>query len=221
MLSFVMANATENRCRLCLVTPPVSAAEGFIPRLAEAVSAGDVATLVVTQQGSDRGLQDDIVVGAIPIAHAHGVAVIVADRLPAAAPPTADGVQYDARGPQAWPTPRKNLAAGIVGLDGLRNRHDAIVAGEFEPDYLFFGRLDGDTDRLIFDPALRLAQWWASVAVVPAVVMGGQSLESVDQAAAAGLEFVALRDAVWGDRRGPGAAVADANARLRALEAAA
>jgi thiamine-phosphate pyrophosphorylase len=88
---------------------------------------------------------------------------------------------------------------------------------EAEPDYLFFGRLDGDTGDEIFPRALDLAAWWASVAVIPAIVMGGRQMESVAAAAANGIDFVALCSAVWDDGRGPGAAVADAAARLAEL----
>jgi thiamine-phosphate pyrophosphorylase len=85
---------------------------------------------------------------------------------------------------------------------------------EAEPDYLFFGRLTGDTADGIFPKARELAAWWSEVAVVPAIVMGGRSLASVAEAAAGGIEFVALAKAVWDDPRGPGAAVAEAAERL-------
>jgi thiamine-phosphate pyrophosphorylase len=88
---------------------------------------------------------------------------------------------------------------------------------EADPDYLFFGKLDGDSGDEIFPRALELASWWSSVAVIPAIVMGGSSVASVDAAAANGIEFVALSRAVWEHPRGPAAAVAEASARLAEL----
>ena len=85
---------------------------------------------------------------------------------------------------------------------------------KLEPDYLFFGRLDGDTADAIFPKALDLAAWWSSVTIIPAIVMGGRALASVDEAAANGIEFVALSAAVWDDPRGPAAAVAEVAERL-------
>ncbi len=67
---------------------------------------------------------------------------------------------------------------------------------------------------MIHSKALDLAEWWSAVTVIPAVVMGGRTIDSVRQAAAAGIEFVALAGAVWSDPRGPRAAVADACERL-------
>ncbi len=125
MLSFVMANATENRCRLCLVTPPVSAAREFLPRLAEAVGAGDVATLIVTDRRGDPGAQSDVIAASIPIAHAHGVVVIVADRLQNAASATADGVQIDGLGPEA----RGQFSVWIRSVPS--RRHTARAPREF------------------------------------------------------------------------------------------
>jgi thiamine-phosphate pyrophosphorylase len=105
----------------------------------------------------------------------------------------------------------------MVGAGGIRSRHEAMVLAEADPDYLFFGLLDGDREPWIFRRALELAAWWAEVAVIPAMVMGGRSVASVDQAVEAGVEFVALRHAVWDDPRGPAAAVAEANMRLAAV----
>jgi thiamine-phosphate pyrophosphorylase len=85
-----------------------------------------------------------------------------------------------------------------------------MAAGEASPDFLFFGRLDGDTADSIFPKALDLAAWWSSVTVIPAIIMGGRSLASVREAAREGIEFVALARAVWDDPRGPRAAVAEA-----------
>ncbi len=54
-----------------------------------------------------------------------------------------------------------------------------MLAGDTDPDYVFFGRLDGDTDTAIFPKAFALAEWWAELFAIPAMVMGGSSLASV------------------------------------------
>jgi thiamine-phosphate pyrophosphorylase len=46
--------------------------------------------------------------------------------------------------------------------------------------------------------------------------MGGAAIASVKEAAAQGIEFVALSSAVWNHPKGPSAAVADAVERLAA-----
>ncbi|MBN9011189.1 MAG: thiamine phosphate synthase, partial [Rhizobiales bacterium] len=125
----------------------------------------------------------------------------------------ADGVHVttsipDLRDAIASLRPRK-----IVGAGNLRSRHEAMEAGELNPDYVFFGRLDGDNNDGIFDKTAELAAWWAPTFVLPTVVMGGRLVASVVDGAATGAEFVALARAVF-DARDPAAAVAEANALL-------
>jgi thiamine-phosphate pyrophosphorylase len=150
----------------------------------------------------------------VPLAQARGAAAIVVNDTRIAGRTRADGVHIDTGLNDLADAVSKLRPAMIVGAGGLRSRDDAMRAGEAEPDYLFFGRLDGDTGDEIFDKALDLAAWWSSVFVIPAIVMGGRTLASVSEAARAGIEFVALRHAVFGDPRGPGKAVAEANRRL-------
>ncbi len=76
--------------------------------------------------------------------------------------------------------------------------------------------VDGDDEPSIHAPAFDLAAWWAALFEIPAMVMGGSEIASIAQAQEAGIEFVALRNAVWNHSAGPAAAVAEANALLDA-----
>ena len=60
--------------------------------------------------------------------------------------------------------------------------------------------------------------WWAEVFEIPCVGFAA-SVEETEQLAAAGADFVALGDAVFGDARGPAVAMAEAARRLAAPEA--
>ena len=91
-----------------------------------------------------------------------------------------------------------------------------MSAGEADPDYVFFGKLDGDTDDAIYPKALDLAAWWAELFEIPAIVMGGLALASVAEARNAGVEFVAIRRAVWEHPEGAAAAIAEAGRILAA-----
>ena len=86
-----------------------------------------------------------------------------------------------------------------------------MLLGEALPDYVFFGRLDGDDEPSIHPKALELATWWAELFEIPAMVMGGSDVASVAQADRVGIEFIALRSAVWNHAQGPAAAIAAAN----------
>jgi thiamine-phosphate pyrophosphorylase len=209
-----MANAADTPCRLCLVTPPDYDPVAFRPRLADALAGGDVASLVVTAPQGDPDALQRATEAFVPMAAERGVATLIHNDVRVAQRARADGVHID--------TGVADLAAAIealrgrkiVGAGGLGSRHAALDAGEREPDYVFFGRLDGDDGDAVHPKALDLAAWWASVAVIPAIVMGGRSLASVDAAAENRIDFVALAAAIWEHPQGPAQAVASANERL-------
>jgi thiamine-phosphate pyrophosphorylase len=204
---------SKDPCRLCLVTPPGVAPDTFAPILEEALSGGDVASLIIAAEPANLAA---LARAAVPIAQAHGVAALIHNDTQLAGHVRADGVHID-RGPADLASAISSLRPDkIVGAGGLRTRHDAMLAGERDPDYVFFGRLDGDTGPAIFDKALELARWWAEIFRIPAIVMGGTSLESVGEARDAGIEFVALRRAVFDHPAGARAAAAEANRILAA-----
>jgi thiamine-phosphate pyrophosphorylase len=217
-----MANADSTHCRLCLVTPPDYDPVAFAPRLADALAGGDVASLIIAAPDGNAEALQAAAEALVPIATARGVAVLIHNDVRVAHRTKADGVHIDSGIADLGAATAAFKGRGIVGAGGLASRHDALEAGENAPDYVFFGRLDGDRDDAIHAKTLDLADWWASVAVIPAVVMGGRTLASVDEAADRGIDFVALAAAVWNHPQGPAAAVAAANQRLAtAREAAA
>jgi thiamine-phosphate pyrophosphorylase len=61
--------------------------------------------------------------------------------------------------------------------------------------------------------------WWAEVFEIPCVGFAATVAEA-EQLAAAGADFVALGDCIFGDARGPAVAVAEAARRLAPAEAA-
>jgi thiamine-phosphate pyrophosphorylase len=208
-------------CRLCLVAPPSGDVTRAAAHLSEALSGGDVASLIITGSPDDPASLQHAAEVLVPIAQANGTAALILNDTRIAGRTRADGIHVDAGVTELTAAVAAFHPNRIVGAGGLTTRHAALIAGDMQPDYVFFGRLDGDTAPAIFPKALDLAAWWASVAVIPAVVMGGSELASVDEAARAGIEFVALSRAVWDDRRGPAAAVAEACDRLAAVREAA
>jgi thiamine-phosphate pyrophosphorylase len=89
-----------------------------------------------------------------------------------------------------------------------------MEAAEIGADYVFFGRLHGDTHEAPHPKALDLAAWWSELTDVPAVLMAGRSIAGIAEAARSGIAFVALNEAVWAHAGGPAAAVAEAHAVL-------
>jgi thiamine-phosphate pyrophosphorylase len=207
----MMPEAEVRRCRLCLVTPYDIDPDELAPRVDDALAGGDVASLIIAGE-ADR-LQR-LAEALVPRAQARGVAALVHNDTRIAGRARADGVHVDTGIADLAAAVEKLRPRMIVGAGGLRSRHEAMTAGEANPDYLFFGRLDGDTEDDIFGKALDLAVWWSSLFVIPAIVMGGRTIASVETAAREGIEFVALSRAAFDDPRGPAEAVAEANLRL-------
>ncbi|MCX5496553.1 thiamine phosphate synthase [Kaistia dalseonensis] len=205
--------------RLCLVTPAGADPSVFAGALEAAFQGGDVATLFIVDEGASPAALQKLAEVAVPIAQAHGAAAIVPNDTRLFGRVHADGLHVDtgiADLKAALDTLRPD---GMVGAGGLTTRHDAMLAGEADCDYLFFGRFDGDTGDAIFDKAFDLAAWWSAVFEIPAVVMGGRAIASVAEAVDARIEFVALRSAVWEHPEGPAAAVAEANRLIAAHQA--
>lgn len=202
------------RARLYLVTPREIDLAAFTPRLEEALSAGDVASLLIAPDvGSEAQLQR-IAEALVPVAQARDVAAIVRDDTRAAGRSKADGLHVEA-GPEALVEAVERLQPKlIVGAGNLRSRHEAMAAGEAGADYVFFGLLDLAAEDDAHKKTLDLGGWWADLFEPPCVLLAGRSIASVEDCAAAGADFVAVREAVWDHPDGPAAAIREANAAL-------
>lgn len=204
------------RCRLCLVAPAVNDPLMLAPLLEEVLRATDFASVILQPAGSPAAFQRLAEV-LVPIVQAAGAAALIANDTRIAGRTRADGVHIDS----GLDDLQMALAAfhpqRIVGAGGISSRHDAMLRGELDPDYVFFGNLDGDWDAAIAPQPLELAGWWSEIAEIPAVLMGGSSLSCVEAVAGTDIEFLALGRAVWEDLRGPVAAALDAKRRIDAL----
>ena len=209
----IMPEAGTSRCRLCLVTPLQSEPAALPTLVGAALAGGDVASLIIAIDPADPNVLQRVAQAIVPIAAARGVATLVHNDTRIVGRSGADGVHVDSGAVDLADAIAALGRKKIVGGGGIRSRHEAMLAGESDPDYVFFGRLDGDTGEAIFEKAFELAAWWSSIFVIPAIVMGGSSIASVRQAAAAGIEFVALSRAVFA-AADPAEAVAEANRLL-------
>ncbi|PPD46624.1 MAG: thiamine phosphate synthase [Methylocystis sp.] len=197
--------------QLYLATPPLAEARDFLPALVDALSAGDVASLLIRFAVDDTRKQEDIVRALAPAAQEKGVAVLVAGEPNVALRAGADGAHIPGCGEELAEAVKKLSPKYIVGAGDLATRDDAMVAGELGSDYLLFA--DEDREALIERVA-----WCAELFSTP-VVARAATLADVAPLAQAGADFVLLDDAVWADPRGPAAAVAEAFAGLKGVQA--
>lgn len=178
-----------SRCQLMVVIETAAAAG---ERLAAALTAGDIASVVVAV--SDGASAADVQV-LLKQAQAAGAAALVRDDARLARTLKADGVHLtSALGAKGYGEAREIVGGGLnVGVDAGRSRHEAMVAGEAGADYVAFGIPDhvGDREKAHLRRC-ELVAWWAEVFEVPVVAFDVTDAAEAGALAAAGADFVAL-----------------------------
>ena len=204
--------------RLMLVTPPVADAEAMAFRLMQAMAGGDIAAVLLRlAAGDDRSRIERVKRLAGPV-QANNVALVVEDNALVAARGGADGVHLTG-GPAAVAEARSSLKSErIIGIGGLRARHDAMDAGEAGVDYVMFGepRPDGSLPPLA--AVVERAGWWAEIFETPCVAYAPDA-ESVAALVETGAEFVALGAWAFDESQDIRALVEQANAAIAASAA--
>ena len=203
-------------CRLYLITPPrLEDLAAFGATLAHALDAGDVAALQIRLKDQPDEIIAAAVDALLPIAAARGVAVILNDRPDLAARLGCDGVhvgQSDASLAEARRAVGPDRMVGVTCHDSL---HLAMEAAEGGADYVAFGAFFATTTK---DAATRaepeLLTGWQLDMVIPCVAIGGITVPTARQLAAAGADFLAVSAGVWAYAEGPAAAVAAFNAEI-------
>lgn len=211
---------------LYLITPLVEDPAAFAPRLREAAGTGAVAAVQLRLPARDERALINHVKALAPVAQEHGAAVVVAiegegaaelDLARIAARGGADGVHV--RDLESARALRERLETDrVVGIGGLRTRHDAMTAGEIGVDYLVFGEPRPDGSLPALDLTQERAAWWAEIFETPCVAYA-PNLEDVEALALTGAEFVALGPAAFDHPEGLAAALSAARAVLDRIDA--
>ncbi len=203
-------------CRLYLITPPVlSDLAAFGHTLASALDAGDVAALQIRL----KGVSDEIIAAAVdvltPIAHSRDVAVILNDRPDLAAALGCDGVHVGQDDPPCRDARRIMGRQAMIGVTCHDSRHLAMEAAEAGADYVAFGAFHPTTTK---DASARaepgLLTIWQETMEIPCVAIGGITIDTAEDLAAAGADFLAVSAGVWAHPQGPAVAVRDLNAAI-------
>ncbi len=204
----------EDRCRLVLIVPQGEDAGLQAKALEDALRGGDVASVIIPQYVLDDDSFQKRAEVLVPIVQAAGAAALVAGDSRVAGRVKADGLHVVGGLEPLAEAVEKFTPKLIVGGGNADDRHKALEQGEANPDYIFFGKLEGDIKPEPHPKNVALGEWWASMIEIPAIVMGGSDVASVVAVAESGVEFVALRQAVFGHAGGAAQAVAEANALL-------
>ena len=205
--------------RLYLVTPAIADASAFAPVLQAALSAGDVAAVLLRLADADERTQINRIKALAPVAQAAGAALLIDGHVSLVARSGADGthvVGNDNAG-DAFEALKPDW---VVGVSGLASRHDAMTAAEGGCDYVMFGEVDSDSRRAPFDAICERVSWWAEVFEIPCVGYAA-SIDEVTPLIEAGADFIAVGhdadDWIW---RNPAQAIAALAPRMTLPEAA-
>lgn len=202
------------RCRLVLIVPNETDADILKKGLEQALQGGDVASVILPQYGLDDDAYQNIAEVLVPIIQEAGAAALIAGDSRVAGRVKADGLHITGGGAEVSEAIEKFTPKMIVGGGNADDRHKALEVGEPGPDYIFFGKFEGDIKPDAHSKNLALGEWWSSMIEIPAIVMGGTDVSSALAVAEAGVEFVAVRLAVFGHPAGPSQAVSEINALL-------
>jgi thiamine-phosphate pyrophosphorylase len=194
-------------CELYLISPQEVGGD-FPDRLKAAFAGGPVAAFQLRVK--DVG-EHELARLADPlqrICDDHDVAFIVNDSVALAKRLGADGVhlgQSDGDLREA----RAILGPAIqIGRTCHDSRHLAMQAGEDGADYVAFGAFyETTTKPSHYRPQPQILSWWAALFEVPCVAIGGITPANVTPLVAAGADFVAVCQAIFG-AEDPGKAVA-------------
>lgn len=182
----------EMECQLMAVIQPGAGAE---ERLAAALAAGDIASVVVAGRDENDVRAADIQ-ALLKQAQTAGAAALLRDDARLARTLKADGVHLsvDGEGAKGYGEAREIVGRGlIVGVDAGRSRHDAMVSGEAGADYVAFGIPDrvGDREKAHLRRC-ELVAWWAEVFEIPVVAFDVVDAAEAAALAAAGADFIAV-----------------------------
>jgi thiamine-phosphate pyrophosphorylase len=202
-------------CRLYLITPPAFELETFALQLEAALDGGDVACVQMRLKGLDDQSLLKTAKHLAFLCQERDVAFIVNDRPDIAVKAGADGVHVGQKD-TAYAEARRIMGpTRIVGVTCHNSRHLAMEAAERGADYVAFGALFPTATKAVEHQAdTGILEWWSSLFEVPCVAIGGITVGNCGPVVAAGADFIAVCNGVWGHEGGPKAAVEAFNAIL-------
>jgi thiamine-phosphate pyrophosphorylase len=198
-----------------LLTPPIADVLAFRPKLESVLATGAVAVLrAVFAASNDADLKGP---ATAMRALVQGADTAMLVDMPADARMVArlgmDGVHVASPGPRLDEAIEALKPERIVGIGGLKARHDAMEAGERDIDYVMFGEPRPDGSLPAFSQTIERAEWWASIFTVPCVAYA-PDLDGVEALALTGAEFIALGPWLF-DANDPAELLAEARRRVK------
>lgn len=185
--------------QLLVIAPSDANATDFPATLAALLGVAPVAALLLPRAGRDEASYRALVSAILAPAQGANCAVLIEGEPALAKELSVDGLHVTGSIAGAKAAIKALKPDFIIGAGGVTSRHDAMILGELDVDYLMFGALYGPSDP----EALPLAQWWARNMEIPSVYVDSKANAAAAQSA--GCEFIGLSDSLWaGESDAPG-----------------
>ena len=185
-------------CELYLISPQ-DVGGAFPDQLRAALDGGPVAAFQLRVKDVDPHELARLAEPLQRICADHDVAFIVNDSVSLAKRLGADGVHLGQKDGDLREA-RAVLGPSVqIGRTCHDSRHLAMEAGEAGADYVAFGAFyETTTKPSNYRPVPQLLSWWSSLFEIPCVAIGGITPANASPLIAAGADFVAVCQAVWG-----------------------
>ena len=188
----------KDPCQLYLISPQ-DVGGTFPDRLKAALAGGPVAAFKLRVKDADSHELARLAEPLQRICSDTDVAFIVNDSVSLAKRLGADGVHLG----QSDGDPREARSilgpAVQIGVTCHASRHLAMEAGEAGADYVAFGAFyPTQTKPSEHRPEPAILSWWASLFEIPCVAIGGITPDNASPLVAAGADFIAVCNAIWG-----------------------
>ncbi|MEO1398578.1 MAG: thiamine phosphate synthase [Pseudomonadota bacterium] len=194
-------SAPRNACRIvlfCACSRLVGWGEDADALFRDLLEAGDFASVVFYAGDLEQTRMQELLEPVAKVLQQSGVAVLVDGDTRTAGRIGADGLQINAEAHLLESIKQQHGSQMMVGVTNVKGRHNALLLGEGEPDYIMFGKPGADTRPDPHAKNLELGEWWSAIVEIPCIVLGGSVVESVVPVAKAGVEFVGLETAIFG-----------------------
>ena len=203
--------------RLYLATPVVGDSPALVSSLSGLLAVADIAAVLVRLQMTDQRSMIARTTALAPSIQNTGAALLLDGHVELVARTGADGAHLSGLTAleEALPSLKPDR---IAGVGRLATRHDSMLAGELDADYVLFGEADAKGHRPSRDAVVERLGWWAELFEPPCIGYAASSEEAY-AFARAGADFVLVGDAAWGDARGATAALAEFGQAMRQAHA--
>ena len=207
-LSRFRAPKRTEPCKLYLISPQ-DVGGTFPDRLKAAVAGGPVAAFQLRVKDVEEHQLARLAEPLQRICADHEVAFIVNDSIALAKRLGADGVHLGQSDGDPREARQELGPTAQIGRTCHDSRHLAMEAGEAGCDYVAFGAFHPTTTKPShYRPHPLILSWWSAITEIPSVAIGGITPVNAAPLVAAGADFIAVCQAVWGGDD-PASAVAD------------